>query len=98
MTFVDINFVHFYQPSPNFGQPSPPKPSESIELPMSAYEHEGIDMINLTNLPVGARKLEMSNKNLRESTNVPKENDEFPSIEELLAVIKKTDCRRSGSS
>lgn len=65
-------------------------PSESIELPVSAYEHEGIEMIDLTNLPMGTRELEMSNKNLRGRSNVPEEDDEFPSIKELLAVTDKT--------
>lgn len=85
-----MSIVHFYLFSLIITKPNLSKRLKFIERPISASEHHGIETIDLTNLSLKAKKLEMSNKNLRKSSNLSEENDEFPFIEELLAASETT--------
>lgn len=87
---VDMNTIHFYRPPLVIAKTNVFRPLQSIEELASACEHSKVKTIDSTDLSIEGRELDMMNENFKGPSNVPDEDDEFPSVEDLLAATEKS--------
>lgn len=90
MIFVDMNVIHFYQPSFVFVKTNVFRPSQSIEEPTFACERQQIKTSASTDLSIGGQEVGMINKNFKGPGDVSDEDDEFLSVEDLLFAIERS--------